>query len=432
MALFLMTLFLCLVYLTKGDMLQYPVGDIRNCPTNQLQNPNASLLRMDVLPGLGFDNLRNLDVGRVYKITYPSCQISDDGLYILPDNVYLVPLLNSQVDFSAEVYDHFDNWKSSTSASINVESEYANAFSKISGKFSTDYQTTKTKMVNSNSQTVRVGLRHRLYSVHINPDAQLYPSFKTRVLDIAANIQNNTTELAHYLTDFLVRDYGTHVVTSAEAGASLYQTTFIDKTYSRQTESSQLNISATASASFYSSFSINTNFKFSENHLDEQGYSKSTTHSHTTTHGGPPFKLSNFSYGDWENGILDHLVAIDRRGQPLYTALSTVNLPELPPLLLSQTIQYIYEAITKYYKINTHYGCTDPDSLNFNFQSNVDDGSCGMTRENYIFGGIFQKCQNAQPGFDVCEPALQTNPLTGDYTCPTGYRQILLDYIQEL
>ena len=425
MALFLVTLPLCLLYLTNGE-LQYPVGDIRNCPTNQLQNPDATLLRMNVVPGLGFDNLRNLDVGRVYNITYSSCQISDDGLYILPNDIYLVPVLNSQVDFSAEIYDHFDNWKSSTSASINIEAKYSSSFSQISGKFSTDYQTTKTKMVNSNSQAVRVGLRHHLYSVHINPDAQLHSSFKSRVLDIAANIQNNNTEVAHYLTELLVRDYGTHVVTSAEAGASLYQTTFIDKAYSEQTESSQLNISATASASFFSSFSINTNFQFSHSHLDEQGYSKSTTHSHTTTHGGPPFKLSNFSYGDWENGILNNLVAIDRRGQPLYTAISSVNLPELPDVLLLQTIQYIYKAISKYYKINTHYGCTDSGSPNFNFQANVDDDSCKMTRQNYTFGGIFQTCENALSDFDVCESALQTNPLTQDYSCPTGYRPILL------
>lgn len=426
------TLLSCLLFgllFTYGySQTQYPIGDIRNCPTNQVQNANAPLLQMDALPGLGFDNLRNIDTGRVYATNFSECQISQDGQYILPNSIYLIPVLNSEVDFSAEVFDHFDNWKSATATSINVEAKYGSAFSKVSGKFSTDYQTTKSKMVNSKSSSVRVGLRHHLYSVHVDPSSQLHPSFKSRVLDIAANIQNNNTELAHYLTDLLIRDYGTHVVTSIEVGASLYQTTFVAKKYSQASESSQLNVSVSASASFFSSFSISTNFKFSKSHTDTEGFSSSTTHSHTSTHGGPPFKLgANFSYTDWENGILDHLVPIDRRGQPLHTAINSFNVPELPDVLLLETIEYIYKSISKYYSINTHYGCTEPDSPNFSFQVNVDDGSCQMTRQNHSFGGIYQTCDNAQ-SYDVCKElsVAQTNPLSGGYLCPEGYHSIPL------
>ena len=421
-------LFLLSLLFTLGHLqLQYPVGDIRNCPTSQLKNPNASLFTMDALPGLGFDNLRNLDTGRVFSMKYASCQISGDGQYLLPDDVFLVPILNSEVDLSAQIFEHFDDWKSTTATSINVEAKYGSAFSKVSGKFSTDYQDTKTKMVNSKSRSVRVGLRHHLYSAHVNPDAELHPSFKSRVLEIAANIQNNNTRVAHYLTDLLVRDYGTHVVTSIDVGASLYQTTFLLKSSSQTTESTQLNISASATASFFSSFSISTNFKFSQSHVDTEGYSSSTTHSHVSTHGGPPFRLGNFSYTDWEADILDHLVAIDRRGEPIYTAISSSNLPELPDVLLLETMQYIYKSVTKYYKINTHCGCTDPDSPNFSFQANIDDNSCSMIRQNHSFGGIYQTCVNNND-YDVCTllSLEQRNPLTNDFSCPTGYTSVLL------
>ena len=418
------------IYVCYGEDAQqqtYPVGDIRNCPTTQLQDTNSTLLRMSPLPGLGFDNLRNLDVGRIYNLNYSTCQISSNGLYILPNDIYLIPVLNSEVDYSAEVFDHFNDWKSTTSTSINVEGSYGSVFSKINAKFSTDYQSTKSKMVNSNSRSVRVGLRHHLYSVHVNPDAQLHPSFKSRILDIAGNIQNNNTELAHYLSDLLIRDYGTHVVTSIEAGASLYQTTFVSQEFMKESESSQLTISTSASASFFSSFSISTNFKFSKSHVDSDGFSSSTTHSHTTTNGGPPFKLSNFSYTDWENGILNNLVAINRRGQPIYSAISSVNVPELPNVLFLETIQYIYKSVGKYYKINTHYGCTDYTSANFNFQANIDDNSCKMNQQNHTFGGVYQTCNNSQD-HDVCGDysASQTNPLTSGYSCPSGYHAILL------
>ena len=401
----------------------YPVGDIRYCPTTKLDDENTPLLRMDVLPGLGFDNLRNVDVGQVYDYKYSTCQTSSDGLYILPDNVYLIPILNSEVDFFAQVYDHFSEWKSQVATSINVQAK--SSFAKISGSFSTDYQKTKTKMVNSQSRAARIGLRHHLYSVHINPDTQLNPSFKSRILDIAANIQNNDTKLAVYLTELLVRDYGTHVVTNVEAGAILSQTTFVSQDSTSTSESSKLDISASASATFFASVSVKTHFSKSES--SSESFTNAITSSHTTTHGGPLYKLSNFSYGDWENGILDHLVAIDRSGQPLYTAISTSNVPEIPDVLLVEVSQYIYKAVRKYYQVNTHHGCTNPQSSNFNFQANMEDGSCKMTQQNYTFGGVYQTCEYHED-YDVCEDlkAFQTNPLTSEYSCPEGYANIFL------
>ena len=58
---------------------QYPTGDVRNCPSFSPQNASQPLYRMEVLPGLGFDNLRNLDMGQVYFYNYSTCKISKDG-----------------------------------------------------------------------------------------------------------------------------------------------------------------------------------------------------------------------------------------------------------------------------------------------------------------------------------------------------------------
>ena len=203
----------------------YPIGDIRNCPTTNPRDSSSQLETINVLPGLGFDNLRNLDVGQVYNVSFSICQISGDGMYILPDDMYLVPVFNSDIDYSAKVTNHFQYWKSSTSSSINAEA--GGFFSVLSGKFSSEYVDTKVKMVNSNSRFVQVGVRHRFYSVHINPDAKLHPSFKSQILDIAVNIQNNNTEKARYLSQLLVRDFGTHVITSVLAGASLELNLFV-------------------------------------------------------------------------------------------------------------------------------------------------------------------------------------------------------------
>ena len=423
--------FLFLIVLLKSTdgsspSLPYPSGDIRNCPTEQIVNLGSPLLRMDALPGLGFDNLRNRELGQVYYRNYVSCQVSNDGYYLLPDNIYLIPVLNSEVDFFANVYDHYDDWKSTTSYSINADLKIR--WANINGKFSAEYTDTKTKMVDSNARAVKIGLRHHLYSVHVNPDGQLHPSFKSRLMDLAAHIQNNNTEMAHYLSDLIVRDYGTHVVTSVEAGGALYQTSFISRDFMNNSETSTLKISASASFSFLSIFSLKINAHYTRTDTDINGFTNFTRHQRTSTHGGPPFKLSNFSYADWENGLKNNLIPIDKHGDPLFSAITTTNIPDLPDTLVLETADFVYQAIERYYKVNTHEGCTDFMSSNFDFRANVNDNSCQKNRQNYTFGGIYQICYNEELGYDVCGPygSAQTNPLTSDYSCPAGYQSILL------
>ena len=410
----------------------YPIGDIRNCLTTNPRDSSSQLETINVLPGLGFDNLRNLDVGQVYNVSFSICQITGDSMYILPNDMYLVPVQNSDIDYSAKVTNHFQYWKSSTSSSINAEA--GGFFSVLSGKFSSEYVDTKVKMVNSNSRFVQVGVRHRFYSVHINPDANLHPSFKSQILDIAVNIQNNNTEKARYLSQLLVRDFGTHVITSVLAGASLELNLFVSKDFMKNNASSELTISASARAQFITKVfgSISANYSFSSKYNQEESFDENITHSYVTTHGGPPFKLSSTSsYSDWEKAIShNNLAAIDRRGKPLYEAINPSNVPELPNILLVKTIQYISDAVITYYKTNTHSGCTNPLSPNFDFQANVEDNSCEVSRQAYTFGGVFQVCENYNgQSFDVCgaKSAQQTNPLTGSYSCPTGYKAIWLN-----
>ena len=182
----------------------YSIGDVRNCPSYQPTDVSAPLYRMAVLPGLGFDNLRNLEKGQVYNYNFSTCKISSDGRYLLPDNVFLIPRQRSNVEVFAEFFDHWDDYKSMTSASINVEAS-SNYYAQINAKFSSDYMSTKTRQVKENSKTTRVQIRYNLYTVKIQPDAMLHPTFKTRLFDIAASQQNNDTELANYLAELLVQ-----------------------------------------------------------------------------------------------------------------------------------------------------------------------------------------------------------------------------------
>ena len=403
--------FICLYLEIQSQ--SYPIGDIRNCQTTNPQDSSSQLQTINVLPGLEFDNLRNLDVGQVYNISFSTCRVTGDGMYILPDDMYLVLILNSDIDYSAKVTNHFQQWKSCTSSSINAEA--GGLFSILSGNFSSEYIDTKVKMVNSKSQFVQVGVHHRFYSVHINPDANLHPSFKSQILDIAVNVQNNNTERARYLSQLLVRDYGTHVITSVLAGAAIELNIFVSKDFMKDNAKSELTISASATAKFTKVIaSIFANYSFSSKYNQEESFSENITNSHVTTHGGPPCKLSSdSSYSDWEKAISHNdLAAIDRRGKPLYEAINPSNVPELPNILLAKTIQYISDAVSTYYS------------------TNVEDNSCKVSRQAYTFGGVFQLCENPiEQSFDVCgaKSGQQKNPLTGSYSCPTGYKAIWLN-----
>ena len=84
---------------TGASQLWQRVGSVRNCPLDSLANADKRLRLMDVLPGAGFDNLRNIELGHVYYYNYSTCKVSTDGKYLLPDDVHLIPEHQTTFDF---------------------------------------------------------------------------------------------------------------------------------------------------------------------------------------------------------------------------------------------------------------------------------------------------------------------------------------------
>ena len=405
----------------------YPLGDVRNCKTMTDQT-----YQMEVLPSIGFDSLRDLDMGQVHVHNFSTCSISRDGKYLLPDNIFMIPVQQSKVDMFAEYFDHWDNYTSMTSNSINTHVGFT--YSAIAAKFSSGYSSMKSHMYSSRSQSksTRVQIRHKLYTVKIQPGAKLHPNFKSRLFDIAANIQNNNTEYARYLAEVIIRDYGTHYVSSMDAGALLSKVDFIQSSRSEQMSSYSSQITAAASASFFGLLSVSTSFQHNSSNTDTKGFFSNQTYSEVITAGGPPFS-PGMTLAEWERGVPDHLVAIDRSGDPLHFVINPTTLPSLPEGMVQSISEYVYKAIERYYMVNTHHGCTDPSSKNFNFQANLNDHTCSPPDTHFSFGGIYQKC-TVDPQFhkrDLCnsgpEHLTKTNPFTGGQTCPENYIPVLLN-----
>ena len=363
-----------------------PVGDVRYC-----FQQNKDLLRMEVLPGNGWDNLRNLNMGMVTFKNYSQCLTSEDGKYLIPDNTYAIALKQSNVALNSEYFDHWNKYSSMTSSSINAEAHGSIGHASFGGKFSDESQSVKKHQVENKAVTTRAQLRYKFYTVKAQPEMQLHPVFKFRLLDIAAHIQCNDTAMARYMADLIVRDFGTHYISSIDAGAVLSKIDHVKSSYASSSSEDKSKITASASASFFSFFGASISHSHQSEHQSSDAYTSNTAHSEIHAIGGPPYR-ANFSLNQWEDGLPNNLVAVDKAGDPLHYAITPEAFLELAEPLANQLSEIVSQSVKHYYKHNIRKGCTDPNSPNFNFQAILDDRSCKESPENFTFGGIFQEC----------------------------------------
>ena len=61
------------------------------------------------------------------------------------------------------------------------------------------------------------------YNAALQPDFPLTSALTARLRQIAANIEANRTDLARHESQLVVRDFGTHVVSSVDIGAAMVQ-----------------------------------------------------------------------------------------------------------------------------------------------------------------------------------------------------------------
>ncbi|NWI86909.1 MPEG1 protein, partial [Pitta sordida] len=410
-----------------------PMAWVRGAEQSQELSPDLGVLdcrkilklpRLEVLPGGGWDNLRNLDMGRVINLGYSLCKTTEDGSYLIPDEVFTIPRKQSNLDINSEIIESWKNYQSLTSASINLE---LSLLSSINGKFSQDFYRAKTHHVNDHAVTTRVQVRNLVYTAKINPEAALDKSFKKQLLTIASHLENNQTRMADFLAEMLVLNYGTHTITSVDAGASLVQEDQIKATFLKDSWGSRSMVTASAGVAFHaiinagSEDTLDTSSSFTKQYLENR------TNSRVESIGGTPF-YPGITLKTWQERIENQLVALDRSGLPLYLFINPSTLPELPTPTVRRLARLLEMAIRRYYTFNTYPGCTDASSPNFNFHANTDDGSCEGAMANFTFGGVFQECMGlAGPDTStLCQVLEQRNPLTGAFSCPTGYTPVLL------
>ncbi|KAJ8285314.1 hypothetical protein GJAV_G00025440 [Gymnothorax javanicus] len=394
--------------------------------TNGLRECRASSLTipaLEVLPGGGWDNLRNLDMGRVMNFSYSLCQTTEDGAYLIPDEVFVVPQKVTGVETNSEIISSWLDQRSSTAYTVNGDASFP---SYLNAKFSVENQRIKTHQVKEKSVTTRVQVRNFMYTVKAQPDFTLDSRFAQQAGEIADALENNRTRQATFLSEKMILDYGTHVLTSVDAGASLVQEDYLRASFVSDGKTARSSITASAGMTFFKKVNIGIGGGTQHETNETQSYEGNTTYSLTQSHGGIPY-YPGITLQKWQESTNNNLVAIDRAGLPLYYFLTRASLPNLPEPTVRRLSLFVRQAAERYYEINTHPGCVQPDSQNYNFQANVDDNSCDGPATNLSLGGVYQVCTalstDAGP---LCQSLEQKNPDTGDYSCRPPYTPTLL------
>ncbi|XP_034026380.1 macrophage expressed 1, tandem duplicate 1 [Thalassophryne amazonica] len=412
-------LVLCLFHVCSPVPVSRPTNWLRQCRAST----NLSITALEVLPGGGWDNLRNMDMGRVMNFSYFQCQTTEDGVYLIPDEVFVIPHKETGVETNSEIISSWLEEKSTTSHTINSDISFTSV---LNGKYSSENQRMKTHQVKDSSTTARVQVRNFIYTVKANPDFALDSRFAEQVKEIADAIENNQTRNAAYLSEKMVLDYGTHAITSVDAGATLVQEDYLTSSYVSDSVSQSSSIKALAGLNFFNKLKFDISSQSSQQSSESKTYQSNIQYSLIQSHGSIPF-YPGITLQKWQENTQNNLVAIDRSGFPLHYFINTNTLPDLPQPTVIKVALSVSQAIERYYKINTRPGCVDVNSKNFNFQANVNDLSCEGPVTNLSFGGVYQKCtQLSSDAGPLCEALAQKNLDTGDYFCRPPYVSTLL------
>ncbi|XP_036115361.1 macrophage-expressed gene 1 protein-like [Molossus molossus] len=411
---------LVLLFAGRSSMGDQGVPGIQGCK----QAPQTVSV-LGALPGGGWDNLRNVELGLVLMRNYSQCRTTEDGEYLIPDQVHVVPQRESVVETRAELIDEWLSYTDTWAASINTELSFLPS---LNGKFSVDFQNVKKYNLEYETVTTRVQVRYNIYSVKVPEAPDFHPAFLQHLLTLSDHLENNQTQEAEYLAEMLVLRYGTHVLTHVEAGATLVQEDQVKRELVGRQAGERSNITLAASAMFYHVVNVGASASWQEQNQLIQDYVQNLVASKTRSHGGAPF-YPGITLQKWQEGIGNRLVAIGRSGLPLPALLEPEALPELPAPAVRRVAATVRRAIHRYYAVNAHPGCVRLGAPAFNPQANVDDGSCdGGPQANFSFGGVFQECK-AVSGKDadgLCQAYRVPNPLTGNASCPANYKASVL------
>ncbi|KAE9551066.1 hypothetical protein FO519_005733 [Halicephalobus sp. NKZ332] len=395
---------------------------------NSMLRENETVRALDGFVGVGWDDLMNRATIPILKNTYKTCKRAQDGMFFVPDDTLVVPILQTSLDRMANVYSNFDEYVKSTTDTISASAGGTFGRFSLSGSFSKTHQEIKDTFFRQQSTMLHSKMIYHAYTLITDEATGLNDGFLGRLQQIADSVAKGVLPQAKHLAELIVRDYGTHVVFKADVGAIIEQETYISSRTISDNTTSMDSLRASASAGFLGIGHVSIDTAHTVTDSDKKVLSDNTHHSRIRTRGGPSVNRLSDDKGIFQ---IDEVVGFSNEGMPLDTLITPANLPMWDTGRVYTLQQLVYNAIDEYYERNTIRGCTNMTAPNFNYQANFDDGSCQPSNTNYTFDGVYQTCtpiNEASGSYEItttpawrCGNLSQVNQMTGGYSCQDGY-----------
>ena len=251
---------------------------------------------LEALPGLGFDNLQNFDMDKVHLLNYSTCKMTSGGKYLLPDGYFVIPRHGTNIKLFPEHFQYWYDYTSITSSSINAGGFLGLKVFSIGGSYSEEKRRVKTQQVHQNSVTTRAQLRRTLFTIKLDSSVPLHPVFRKRVYNIAASIAGQQLDLAKYYSELLIRDYGTHYLTSIDVGGVFVKNDFVSRDLMNSGMLDETNLTSIAAINFpgfsvfNETFELGSSISRSSQNVERNTniYKQHIKESDLMTNGGPP------------------------------------------------------------------------------------------------------------------------------------------------
>jgi hypothetical protein len=95
-------------------------------------------------------------MGIISNYSYSQCRTTEDGKFLIPDGISTIPIKSSKVETYAELITHWDNFTSTLSKGVNIHAGLHLGKVSVSGKYSNEYESVKSKQHFDKSMTTRV------------------------------------------------------------------------------------------------------------------------------------------------------------------------------------------------------------------------------------------------------------------------------------
>lgn len=150
----------------------------------------------------------------------------------------------------------------------------------------------------------------------------------------------------------MVLYYGTHVITSVDAGAALVQEDYLSSTYVSDNVSQTFSVKAQAGFNFFDKLKFDISSQMTQQSAALQTYQSNIQYSLIQSHGGGTPFYPGITLQKWQESTRNNLVAIDRSGFPLHFLINTNTLADLPQPTVGKVALRVSQAIERYYKVN--------------------------------------------------------------------------------